>query len=232
VDAGSILGLSALRPAFLVDVSSAEPRKGEAGVGAGLMTPEKKGSGLFSRVPRVFTTRFHLDDDLDDEEDDEDDDPDDEDEDSHEDDDDDEDDEDEETWQVSVVTRIPLKGASGLTSGNDLPRLAGICQLNQSWNDSAGPRLDGFLEGARNRLSSLGVSLGGRNGGLRVCRPAQSHVSSSTKDSGSFATRAASSTFSTAARCAVRSLSSCARDSGSNLLPKIHKKDRARATSG
>lgn len=92
------------------------------------MTPQKKGSGLFSWARPVSTTRFHLDDDIEEEE--EEDDLGDEDEESDEDDDEDEDDEDEETWQVSVITRIPLKGASGLTSGIDLPRLAGICQLN------------------------------------------------------------------------------------------------------
>ena len=44
-------------------------------------------------------------------------------------DDDDVDDDEPETWQVSEPTRFPLKGGSGLTSGIELPRLAGIFQL-------------------------------------------------------------------------------------------------------
>jgi len=65
------------------------------------------------------------DDDLED-----DDDPEDEDDDENEDDEDEEEDGDEpETWQVQAAGSIPLKGASSLTSGIELPRLAGIFQL-------------------------------------------------------------------------------------------------------
>jgi hypothetical protein len=87
VDTGSILGLSEVRPAFLVDLSTAEPREGETGhIRGGLMTP------------------FRLDDDEDEDEDDDDfnekdDDGDDEDE-------DDDEEEEEETWQVGLIDRI------------------------------------------------------------------------------------------------------------------------------
>src|SRR5688500_9379372 len=37
VDAVSVLGLSALRPAFLVDLSTTKPREGQAGPGARMM---------------------------------------------------------------------------------------------------------------------------------------------------------------------------------------------------
>ena len=81
----------------------------------------------------ILTNRYEVDDqdddDLDeDDEDLEDDDArgDDDDEDS-EDEDDEDDEEEEETWQVHF-TGIPLKGASGLTSGIELPRLAEIFQ--------------------------------------------------------------------------------------------------------
>ena len=84
-------------------------------------------------APPRFATRLRLDDEIDDDDDDEsgddDEESDDDDEDSD-DDDEDEEDEETETWQVSVVRPIPLKGASGLTSGIDLPRLAGIYQLS------------------------------------------------------------------------------------------------------
>jgi hypothetical protein len=71
-------------------------------------------------VLEFLTNLFHVDDDVDDDDDDDfgdDDDEDDEDEDEG-------DDEETETWQVS------LKGGPGLTSGIELPRLAGICQLS------------------------------------------------------------------------------------------------------
>ena len=76
--------------------------------------------------PELFTEPLRVDDDdLDDE-----DDPEDEDDDDNEDDEDEEEDGDEpETWQVCSAGSIPLKGASCLTSGIELPRLAGIFQL-------------------------------------------------------------------------------------------------------
>ena len=88
VDAGSILGVSALRPPLLVHVSAAE---GETGGGPGL-TNVRQG---------ILMTRIELDDDDDDLDEDEDD-FDDEDESGDEEDDDDEDEEDDgETWQVA-----------------------------------------------------------------------------------------------------------------------------------
>jgi hypothetical protein len=90
VDAGSVLGLSALRPAFLVDLSTTKPREGQAGPGARIMIGRRALSDLFTEPLRVD------DDDLDDE-----DDPEDEDDDENEDDEDEEEDSDEpETWQV------------------------------------------------------------------------------------------------------------------------------------
>ncbi len=84
-------------------------------------------------------TRFHLDDDPDVDYDDDDDEF----EDGDGDEDDDEDKEDEgvdtETWQVSYRTRSTLNSGRRLTSGNNLPRLTRIWQLNQGWTDSAGP---------------------------------------------------------------------------------------------
>ena len=64
------------------------------------------------------------DDDLDDE-----DDPEDEDDENEDDEDEEEDDDEPETWQVQAAGAIPLKGASCLTSGIELPSLAGIFQL-------------------------------------------------------------------------------------------------------
>src|SRR5262245_42710360 len=58
------------------------------------------------------------------------------------DDEEDEGDDDTETWQVrlAVVTgSVALNSRARLTSGNNLPRLAPIWQLNYSWTDSAGP---------------------------------------------------------------------------------------------
>jgi hypothetical protein len=74
----------------------------------------------------ILTETLRLDDD----DVDDDDDIEDEDDDEDGDDEDQEGDDDEpETWQVSEPTRFPLKGGSGLTSGIELPRLAGIFQL-------------------------------------------------------------------------------------------------------
>ena len=62
---------------------------------------------------------------------------------------------------------MPLKAGCRLTSGNELPRLARIFQLSQRL-DALGRLGVVSLAGARNRLSSLGMSLGVRNGGLRA----------------------------------------------------------------
>ena len=78
-------------------------------------------------IPQVFTKPLRVDDDddLEDEDDFEDEDGD-----EDGDDEDEEEDGDEpETWQVAFADPIPLKGASCLTSGIELPRLAGIFQL-------------------------------------------------------------------------------------------------------
>ena len=77
-------------------------------------------------LPQVFTEFLRVDDDdLDDEDDleDEDDDE------SGDEEDEEGDDDEPETWQVSSASPIPLKGASCLTSGIELPRLTGIFQL-------------------------------------------------------------------------------------------------------
>ena len=103
MDAGPILGLSALRTAFLVDLPSAEPREGQAGIGAWRVTHRHD-------APPRFTTPFHLFDEIDDDGDDrsgdDDEESDDEDEESDEDDDEDDEEDDEEeteTWQVSAA---------------------------------------------------------------------------------------------------------------------------------
>jgi len=77
-------------------------------------------------LPLVFTKPLRVDDDdVDDEDDLEDDDDE-----NGDDEDEDGDDDEPETWQVSPTEPIPLKGASCLTSGIELPRLAGIFQLS------------------------------------------------------------------------------------------------------
>ena len=108
MDARSVLGLSALRPAFLVDLPTAQSRKSEARRGAGLVRPvDLQNLALFG------------DDEIDEEE--EDDDEDDFDRDDGDDDGDDdefdEDDEEEETWQVSSPPDNPLKDRIDLTLG-------------------------------------------------------------------------------------------------------------------
>jgi hypothetical protein len=105
VDAGSILGLPALRPAFLVHLPAAEPREAETCDGA-----------------RVVTRDFRLDDDddLDDVDDDDDDDDLDDEEDESEDDEEDEggDDDEPEPWQVLPAALIPAKGQVLLDFGH------------------------------------------------------------------------------------------------------------------
>jgi hypothetical protein len=91
VDARSILGLSALRPSLLVNVSSAESREGQACLGAQLMTHRHL-------VLHFLTNIFRVDDDVDDDIDEDDDFGDDDDEDDE--DEDEGDEEEPETWQV------------------------------------------------------------------------------------------------------------------------------------
>ena len=67
---------------------------------------------------------LRLDDDFDDDLDEDDGDRD------EEDDEEDEEDEETETWQVSSIGRVQLKADSGLTSGNDLPRLARFSEFS------------------------------------------------------------------------------------------------------
>src|SRR6187200_912295 len=62
----------------------------------------------------------------------------------------------------------------------------------------------------------LGLSQAFVIGGIRLCRPAPSHACSSTRASASFATRAGSNTFSTAAPCGRRSSSCYAKGSASS----------------
>jgi hypothetical protein len=100
MDARSILGVSAMRTTFLVDVSAAQSREGQTGGnGARVVTIGDNSS------PLGVSLDVFVDDDLDpDEEDDEDFDEDDED--SDEDENDEDDDEETETWQVSCWTRF------------------------------------------------------------------------------------------------------------------------------
>src|SRR4030095_6597203 len=53
VDAGSVLGLSALRPAFLVHLSTTKPREGQGGLGARIMIGRDVLSELFTEPLRV-----------------------------------------------------------------------------------------------------------------------------------------------------------------------------------
>ena len=121
MDTRSVLGVRALRPAFLDDVSTAQARGA-----AGRRTQTCCRSDLMTRLGPVLSSiqRYVLDDE--DEDDDEDRDPD------NEDDDEDDEDEDEgegeeETWQVSGGA-VPLKVGLGLTSGPEVPRLTPICR--------------------------------------------------------------------------------------------------------
>jgi hypothetical protein len=93
VDAGSVLGLSTLWPTFLVHVSTAEPREGQAGLGDRIMIERDPLSPILTKALRVDDD----DDDIDDEDDEEGDgDGDDEDEEGE------GDDDEPETWQVAV----------------------------------------------------------------------------------------------------------------------------------
>lgn len=82
------------------------------------------------------------------------------------------------------------------------------------------PRLARFYSSSKGRDTE----------GLRVCRPGQSHDSSSTKASGSFAMRAASNISSTAARSEAPFSSCFVKDSGSSSRRRIPVKVRAPAT--
>ena len=118
MDAGSILGVSELRPSLLDHVSAAESRETQTGNAAGGARAVTIGDNLCVRM-NVTRLEDDIDDDLDDEDDDFYDD------DDEEDDDEDDEDDDEETWQVSKRTRLLNFGLS-LTSGCELPRLARI----------------------------------------------------------------------------------------------------------
>ena len=76
---------------------------------------------------------------------------------------------------AAVIGRFSLKYGSALTSGYELPRLASIFRL--SWAGNAWPvrvHAVGVCPHAlRNRLSPLGISLGGSNGGFGLCQPGQ-----------------------------------------------------------
>jgi len=96
VDAGSVLGVSALRPAFLDDVSAAEPRQSETRRRARIVT--------IRDIHDCGSRAVRLQDDFEDFDED-DDDFDNDDEDADEDAEDDE--EDEETWQVRDRVRTP-----------------------------------------------------------------------------------------------------------------------------
>ena len=92
-----------MRPAFLVDLPTAQPRKGEARAGSRLLSP------LVDDLPDVppppFVPPLRCDDD--EEDDDEDDDVD---EDQDDDEEDDDEEEEEETWQVRVAVLPALPG--------------------------------------------------------------------------------------------------------------------------
>ena len=94
MDARSVLGLPPMRPALLVDVSSAQSRQAQARIGAGIMISPPN-------LVTSLTGSLRLDDDDLDDFDEDDDDFDDDDEGSDEDE-DGEDDEEEETWQVGL----------------------------------------------------------------------------------------------------------------------------------
>ena len=120
MDAGSVLGVPALRPAFLVDLPAAKPREGQAGRGARIM--------MIAVTSQVFTKRLHLKTTskttisttttIEDEDD----------------------DErrrrrrgrgrDAETWQVCPCSADSAKGCLLLDFGLELPRLAVIFQLS------------------------------------------------------------------------------------------------------
>jgi hypothetical protein len=67
VDARSVLGVSRLRPAFLVDVPATEPRESQAGLGAWIMIERP----VFTHPFRVDDDDPEDDDDFEDEDDDE-----------------------------------------------------------------------------------------------------------------------------------------------------------------
>jgi hypothetical protein len=92
VDAGSILGVPAVRTSLLDDLSSAGAAQTKARCGADAMTADVRNHDYSESPARFADDEDELDDDLDDEFGDEDDDEDDE--------DDDENGEDPETWQV------------------------------------------------------------------------------------------------------------------------------------
>ena len=79
---------------------------------------------LADHAAKHLAMALRLDDDFDDDLDEDDEDRD------EEDDEEDDEDEETETWQVSSINTVPLKADSGLTSGNDLPRLAKFSEFS------------------------------------------------------------------------------------------------------
>ena len=120
MDARPVLGVSAVRPTLLVHLPTAQPREGQAGRRASRVS-----HGEYRRL--WPTSRpLRLDDDFDDDYD--------EDEEDGDEDDDEDEDEETETWQVSSVFSVaqwlPSGAAFGLTSDNDLPRLAKFSEFS------------------------------------------------------------------------------------------------------
>jgi hypothetical protein len=107
VDAGSILGVPAVRPAFLDDLSAARPAEAESRRGADDMTTYDPAHDYSEETPARLAgdEEDDVDDDLEDDEDDEDENP-----------------EDPETWQVFGGTELGLK-----TAGRSLDFRSGTC---------------------------------------------------------------------------------------------------------
>jgi hypothetical protein len=115
VDAGSVLGLSAVRPALLDDLPAARPAEAESRCGADDMSSYDRVHDYSEKTHAWFADdEDDEDEDLDDEFGDENDEEDDEDE--------DENSEDPETWQVFGGTRFGLK-----TAGPSLDFRSGTC---------------------------------------------------------------------------------------------------------
>jgi hypothetical protein len=76
---------------------------------------------------------------------------------------------------TAVIERFSLKYGSALTSGYELPRLTSIfpAQLGREHLAGPCPRCWRLPQALRNRLSPLGISLGGSNGGFGLCQPGQ-----------------------------------------------------------
>lgn len=96
MDTRPVLGLSEVRPSFLVDVPPAQSRENKARGGAGVTISDTRG---------VLMARFELDDDLEDDIDEDDDDFNDDDSGGEDEEDEEDEDGDVETWQVSELRR-------------------------------------------------------------------------------------------------------------------------------